>query len=130
MFAIIEDGSRQYRVENGRRIRVDYRADAENGGKLTFDRVLLAGGGAEPVIGLPLISGAVVEAEVVEALTKGPKLEVQKLRRRKNSRRHTGHRQKFTTVLVTAIDVPGLKVVEQSADESPARPAEEDANEG
>jgi large subunit ribosomal protein L21 len=86
---------------------------------LTFDRVLLANGGAASVIGKPIIDGATVEAEVIVALQKGPKLEVQKIRRRKNSRRHTGHRQKHTTVRITGISVPGLQVSES------AEPAEQ-----
>jgi large subunit ribosomal protein L21 len=112
MFAIIEDGSRQYRVQEGDTLTVDYRAESEAGGALKFDRVLLANGGGASVIGRPAIEGAVVEAEIVRPLEKGPKLEVQKLRRRKNSRRHTGHRQKHTMVRVKSIQVPGLDVVE------------------
>lgn len=130
MFAIIQDGGRQYRVETGLKFRVDYRSDVEAGGKVTFDQVLLANGGAGSVIGKPLVDGATVEAEVVVAEDKGPKLEVQKIRRRKNSRRHTGHRQKHTSVLVTAINVPGLEVVEKPADEPVASaPADEPATE-
>ena len=116
MFAIIEDGSRQYRVAPGEKLSVDYRKDAEDGGTITFDRVLLANGGGDSVIGAPLIEGATVTAEVFRALDKGQKLEIQKIRRRKNSRRHTGHRQKYTTVRVTAVDVPGL-VAEETASE-------------
>ena len=109
MFAIIEDGSRQYRVTPGEKLSVDYRRDAEEGGTITFDRVLLANGGGSSTIGAPLIDGATVTAEVLRPLDKGQKLEIQKIRRRKNSRRHTGHRQKYTTVQITAVDVPGLE---------------------
>lgn len=110
MFAIFEDGSRQYRVQQGETVAVDYRADAKLGDSIVFDNVLLANGGAESSIGVPVIKGAAVKAEVVNAELKGPKLEIGKLRRRKNSRRHTGHRQRYTSVKITAIDVPGLKV--------------------
>lgn len=112
MFAIIEDGNRQYRIQEGDTLTVDFRADSEVGQTLTFDRVLLAGGGTDSVIGQPVIDGASVEAEIVVPLDKGPKLEVQKIRRRKNSRRHTGHRQKHTTVRITGITVPGLAVAD------------------
>jgi large subunit ribosomal protein L21 len=61
-----------------------------------------------------VIDGATVDAEIIEPEHKGKKLEVQKLRRRKNSRNHTGHRQKYTTVRVRSINVPGLE-----RDESP-----------
>ena len=112
MFAIIEDSGTQFRVEPGQTLAIDLRADAQDGQTLTFDRVMLANGGAASVIGAPVIDGASVTGEVVEALSKGPKLEVQKFRRRKNSRRHTGHRQKYTLVRITDISVPGLQVVE------------------
>lgn len=136
MFAVIEDGSRQYRVQNGDTLLVDYRCDLEDGASVTFDRVLLANSGGASTIGKPVIDGAAVEAEVVEVLKKGPKLEIQKFRRRKNSRRHTGHRQKHTLVRITAINVPGLEVVEtESAPVSaptpePAPVAETEATSG
>jgi len=114
MFAVIEDGSRQYRVQQGQTVTIDFRAEAQDGDKITFDRVLLANAGGASTIGRPVIETATVEAEVVEPLSKGPKIEVQKIRRRKNSRRHTGHRQKYTTVRVTGINVPGLEIVEMS----------------
>jgi large subunit ribosomal protein L21 len=116
MFAIVEDGSRQLRVQHGETFRIDYRDGAEPGQKVTLGRVLLANGGGPSVIGAPEISGASVEVEVVEPEVKGLKLEVQKFRRRKNVRRHTGHRQKYTTVRVSQINVPGLKIVEKSDD--------------
>lgn len=121
MFAVIEDGSRQHRVQEGDLLSVDYREDAKAGESLKFDRVLIANGGGASVIGAPLIEGAAVEAEVMIEEDKGPKLEVQKLRRRKNSRRHTGHRQKYTRVKITSISVPNLEVVQ--AKEAAAEPA-------
>lgn len=116
MFAIIEDGGRQYRAEEGTELILDFRADAEAGQSVSFDRVLLANGGADSVIGAPVIDGASVTGEVVDPLHKGPKLEVQKIRRRKNSRRHTGHRQKHTVIKVTNIDVPNLQIAESKTD--------------
>lgn len=113
MFAIIEDSGHQLRVEEGQILTVDLRSEAEVGQTITFDRVLLANGGAESIIGAPVIEGATVEAEVIDDLVKGPKLEIQKIRRRKNSRRHTGHRQKYTGVRITAINVPNLVISEE-----------------
>ena len=113
MFAVFEDGSRQYRVQPGDVLVVDYRKDLDAGATLTFDQVLLANGGAASIIGQPVIEGATVTAEVVNELFKGPKLEIQKMRRRAASRRHTGHRQKHTQVKITGISVPNLTVVEQ-----------------
>ena len=114
MFAIIEDGGRQYKVAPGEKIYVDLR---EKGGmdeksSITFDRVLIANGGASSIIGQPLIDGATVTGEVVTPLQKGTKIEVQKFRRRKNSKRHTGHRQKYTEIEITGFNVPGLEIIE------------------
>ena len=124
MFAVIEDGNRQHRIEEGDLLSVDYREDAEVGATLAFDRVLLANAGGASVIGRPMIDGATVSAEVVLDEEKGPKLEIQKIRRRKNSRRHTGHRQKYTRVKITGITIPNLEVVVAAAtDESDAETA-------
>lgn len=108
MFAIIEESGHQLRVQDGETITVDYRADAQVGDAITFDRVLLAGSDGKSSIGAPLLSGASVTGTVVNPLEKGPKLEIQKFRRRKTLRRHTGHRQKYTTVKITGISAPGL----------------------
>lgn len=117
MFAVIEDGSHQYTIQEGDTLTIDYRDTANAGDAITFESVLLANGGGASLIGTPTIEGASVEAEVVEPEVKGEKLEIQKLRRRKNSRRHTGHRQKYTTVLIKSITAPGLEVVETAAAE-------------
>ncbi|MEZ6060079.1 MAG: 50S ribosomal protein L21 [Planctomycetaceae bacterium] len=116
MFAIIEEGSRQHRVQEGDLLSVDFRSDAEVGSTVRFDQILLANAGGSSVIGAPVIEGATVEAEVVLDEEKGEKLEIQKFRKRKNSRRHTGHRQKYTRVRITSIRVPNLEVV-QSAEQ-------------
>lgn len=102
-FAIIEDGGRQYKVGVGDQLAIDLRAEAQNGAAITFDRVLLTNIDGVAKIGAPLIAGASVSAEVVEAEVKAPKLEIQKFRRRKNYRRHTGHRQRHTIVKINAI---------------------------
>ena len=118
MFAVIEDGSRQYRVTTGDVLAVDYRSDVQDGQTITFDKVLLANGGGASVVGQPLISGATVTGEVVTAQLKGLKLEIQTFHRRNASRRHTGHRQKYTRIKITSISVPNLQIVEQPAAEA------------
>ncbi len=125
MFAIIEDSGHQLRVEEGQTLTVDLRADAEVGQTLTFEKVLLANGGGASLIGQPMIAGATVEAEIIDDFVKGPKLEVQKFRRRKNSRRHNGHRQKYTGVKITKITVPGLQIVEKKTEEAKSPAAAE-----
>ena len=102
MYAIIADGGRQYKVEEGQELAIDFR-DISAGDKLIFDRVLaLSDGQGDLKIGAPTLAGAKVEAEVLGA-EKGEKLVVQKLRRRKNSRRKTGHRSVYTRVKIGKI---------------------------
>ncbi|MFM2095548.1 MAG: ribosomal protein [Planctomycetota bacterium] len=101
MYAIIADGGRQYRVEEGQLLVVDYR-DVENGSEIRFDRVLAVSGEAGVKIGTPMVTGATVTAEVIGP-EHGPKLTVQKFRRRKNYRRRTGHRQIHTRVKIRSI---------------------------
>jgi large subunit ribosomal protein L21 len=103
MYAILKDGGRQYRVEEGQEIQIDYR-EAAAGDEVKFEQILAAGTGAELKFGTPLLAGASVTAEVVGTV-QGPKLVVQKLRRRKNSRRKTGHRQLHTKVRIGKIAV-------------------------
>jgi large subunit ribosomal protein L21 len=117
MFAVIADGGRQFRIQEGDTFLIDYREGAEEGASIQFEQVLLANGGGPSQIGTPAISGALVEATVVRPKVNGPKLEIGKFRRRKNSRRHTGHRQRYTSVRVTSIKVPGLKIEKKSASE-------------
>jgi large subunit ribosomal protein L21 len=102
MYAIIEDSGTQLRVEEGQTLEVDLRP-AEVGGALTFDRVLLLADEKGVRVGKPLVDGAKVTAEVLGP-AKGAKLEVVKVRRRKNSRTHTGHRQGYLSVRVTSIE--------------------------
>jgi large subunit ribosomal protein L21 len=101
MYAIISDGSRQYRVEEGQELVVDYR-DAKPGEQVTFERVLAVGGEGDAKLGSPLIAGASVTAEVLGP-EQGEKLVIQKLRRRKNFRRKTGARHVFTRVKIGKI---------------------------
>lgn len=102
MYAIIADGGRQLKVEEGQEVQLDYR-DVPAGDNVTFDRVLAVSDGAGDVkLGAPTVSGASVTAEVLGP-EKGEKLVVQKIRRRKNSRRKTGHRSIYTKVKITKI---------------------------
>jgi len=103
MYAIIEEGGRQFKVEEGQQIDLDYR-EASGGDAVVFDRVLAYRNDNEFKVGAPLIDGAKVTAEVVGVI-QGPKLVIQKFRRRKNFRRRTGHRQMFTRVRVNKIEL-------------------------
>jgi len=101
MYAIIADGGRQYKVEEGQFLEIDYR-EAEKGDSLTFDRVLAVSDGENFTLGRPTVDGASVTARIIEQ-TKGDKIYVQKFRRRKNSKRRTGHRQKYVKVQIEKI---------------------------
>jgi len=103
MYAIITDGNRQYRVEEGQEIIVNYR-DVPAGEKFSFDSVLAVGGAGDAKLGSPLVKGASVAAEVVGP-EKGEKLVIQKMRRRKNFRKKTGERHIFTRVKIGKISV-------------------------
>jgi large subunit ribosomal protein L21 len=101
MYAIITDGNRQYKVEEGQELSIDYR-EAPAGEKLTFDRVLAVSGEGDVRLGAPLVEGASVTAEVLGP-GQGPKHVVQKMRRRKNFRRKTGFRAMATRVRIDKI---------------------------
>ncbi len=103
MYAIVEDGGRQYKVQEGQFIDIDYR-DIPSGESIQLDRVLAVSGGDEVKIGKPIVNGASVTAEIV-GVEMGEKIYIQKLRRRKNSRRRTGHRQMFTRIKIGKIAV-------------------------
>ena len=101
MYAIIEDGGRQYKVEEGQQLAIDYR-DVAKGEKIEFGKVLAISDDSGLRTGKPTVDGASVSAEVL-GVQLDKKLIVQKLRRRKNSRRKTGHRQMNTMVKIEKI---------------------------
>ncbi|MEM9409566.1 MAG: 50S ribosomal protein L21 [Planctomycetota bacterium] len=101
MYAIVADGGRQYKVEEGQTLEIDFR-ELEEGAEFKFDRVLAVSDGENFKLGSPTISGASVVAKVL-GNTKGEKIYVQKFRRRKNSKRRTGHRQKYVKVEISSI---------------------------
>jgi large subunit ribosomal protein L21 len=101
MYAIIIDGGRQLKVEPGQEVVVDYQ-DVPQGNTVTFNQVLAVNNNGALTIGSPTVSGAKVTAEVLGPL-QGDKIYIQKLRRRKNYRRRTGHRQIHTRVKISEI---------------------------
>lgn len=102
MYAIIADGGRQYRVEKGTEFKLD-RLGQTKGAKISLEDVLLVADGDNVKIGTPKVSGASVEVEVMDEV-KDEKLIAFTYRRRKaNSKRKRGHRQRHTLVKVTNI---------------------------
>jgi large subunit ribosomal protein L21 len=103
MYAIISEDGRQFKVEEGQELDIDYRELAA-GEQVIFDRVLAFQDDETLKVGQPVLVGASVTAEVV-SVAQGPKLVVQKARRRKTYRRKTGHRQLYTRVKISKINV-------------------------
>lgn len=101
MYAVIQTGGKQYRVEEGDRLRVE-KLDSAPGDNVTFDQVLMVADGDDIKIGQPVLDGASVTGEVVEH-GRGQKLKIVKFRRRKHSRRTHGHRQWFSEVKITGV---------------------------
>lgn len=102
MYAVVVTGGKQHRVREGDLLRVE-KVEGDVGSKVTFDRVLMVGGD-EPKFGMPVVDGASVVAEIVRQ-GKGRKVLVFKKKRRKNYRRMYGHRQPFTHLRITGIEV-------------------------
>lgn len=102
MYAIIAADGRQYKVQTGDEIQLDFQAERNPGEQISLDRVLLISGPAGVQVGQPTIAGASVAAEVLST-EQGDKIYIQKMRRRKNFRRRTGHRQDYTKVRIGAI---------------------------
>src|SRR5882724_9156850 len=102
MYAIIAADGRQYKVTTGDEIQLDLREDAAAGDQITLAEVLLVSGADGVKVGKPMVAGASVAAEVL-GQEQGEKIYIQKMRRRKNFRRRTGHRQMYTRVRIGSI---------------------------
>lgn len=101
MYAVIEDRNQQFRVSPGERVMVPYLASHDAGASITFDKVCVVGGDS-PRVGTPFVDGASVTAKVVGEV-RGPKIVIQKFKRRKNHRKKTGFRAKYTELLIQDI---------------------------
>ncbi len=119
MYAVIETGGKQYRVEVGTEFEVEL-LDVELGKTITLERVLLVGDGADSSIGRPLVAGAEVSAEVVRQ-TRGEKLISFKYRPKARSRVKKGHRQELTVLRINDIVFGGKSAAKA------ARKAQDDA---
>lgn len=100
MYAIIETGGKQVRVQVGQEIYVE-KLDAEDNQTVTFDQVLSVSG-SKTLVGTPYVSGARVEGKVLKH-GRGKKIIVFKYKKRKDYRRKQGHRQAYTKVLIENI---------------------------
>ena len=102
MYAVLETGSKQYRVAAGDTLEIE-RLETEAGKPFTFDRVLLVNNDGKLSVGTPTVDGAKVVADVV-AHKRGEKKLTFKMKRRKGYHKTIGHRQELTVIKITAIN--------------------------
>lgn len=119
MYAIIETGGKQYKVQAGDQIRVE-KLNIEDGGAVVFDKVLAAGEGADIKIGAPYLEGVTVEGTAVES-GKGDKVIIFKYKAKKDYRKKQGHRQPYTLVEITSVagEKAAPKAAAPAAEEAP-----------
>lgn len=107
MFAVVESGSKQYKVEKGSTISVE-KLNIGEGEEITIDKVLLINDNGEVQIGTPAIEGAGVTAKVLKQ-ERAEKIVVFKMKAKKRYRKTQGHRQYLTTLEITDIKTGGTK---------------------
>jgi large subunit ribosomal protein L21 len=103
MYAVLETGSKQYRVTAGDTLEIE-RLPVDAGQTFTFDRVLLVNNEGKVNVGAPTVAGASILADVVEH-KRGEKVRTFKMKRRKGYQKRIGHRQELTVVKITEIKV-------------------------
>ena len=104
MYAIVEVGGKQYRVEKDMTLLVDKIKGHDATAKLDIDKVLLCADGSNVTVGKPYISGAKVSANVI-SVTKGKKVRGFKFKRRKKYRRTLGHREQYFQIKIDSIKI-------------------------
>ena len=102
MYAVIKTGGKQYKVQEGDTLRVE-KIEAEEGGEITLDDVLMVADGDNISVGAPVVAGATVAA-TVQSHGRGAKIKVIKFKRRKQHRKQMGHRQSYTELKITGIN--------------------------
>ena len=102
MYAVIETGGKQYKVNEGDTVFVEKLA-AEDGAEVVFDKVLVAGEGADVKVGAPTVKGAKVTPKVIKS-GKSKKITVFTYKPKKNEKRKMGHRQPYTKVEIVKIE--------------------------
>lgn len=107
MFAIIETGGTQYKVEKGQKLDIN-RVEEKEGSTITFDDVLLLNDEKDTKVGAPFVEGASVTGKIL-AHKRGDKIVVFKMKPKKRYQKKQGHRQELTTVEITDIKASGAK---------------------
>lgn len=116
MYAVIETGGKQYRVQQGDVITVE-KLKVEAGDRVTFDKVLVVNDGTEVKVGTPSVNGAAISGTVVEN-GKGKKVIIFKYKSKKDYRKKQGHRQPYTMIKIDEFSVDGK--VSKAPAEKPA----------
>jgi large subunit ribosomal protein L21 len=104
MYAVIESGGKQYRVQPGDTVVLE-KLPGSPGDAVAFDKVLLVSSDESVAIGRPIVDGASVTGKILEQ-GRGEKLTVYKFKRRKNQRKRNGHRQAYTAVSIQTVTGP------------------------
>ena len=121
MYAVIEACGKQYKVEEKDVVFFE-KLDAEEGKKVTFDKVILVSDDGKVQVGNPYVKGVKVEGKVV-AHGKGKKIIVFKMKAKKNERKKQGHRQPYTKVEITSIKTATAKTTAAKEETAEAKPA-------
>ena len=124
MYAVIETGGKQFRVEPGDVIDVELTpVSGKKTQKVTFDRILLVGDDKSVKLGAPVVSGAEVTGVLVDEV-RGPKIRVFKMKRRKGYRRTRGHRQDLLRVKIENIKAGATSAAKVKKEEKIEKEAE------
>ncbi len=107
MFAIFETGGKQYRAEKGAKLQVESLPN-ESGSSVTFERVYLVNDGKDTTVGTPYVEGAKVSAKVLDH-GRADKVRVVKFQSKKRHKTVHGHRQQFSNIEITNVDVSAAK---------------------
>lgn len=125
MFAVVRTGGKQYRVEEGRSIRID-RVAGDPGDQIQVGEVLMLGSGADVTVGAPTVEGARIFGTIFEQ-GRARKIVVFRYKNKTRSRKKTGHRQHFTRVRIDDILAKGQEPRPQKERTVAAAPAVEEA---
>lgn len=120
MYAVVNTGGKQYKVQQGDVLRIE-KIPGNVGSPVSFDRVLMFSDGENVSIGQPVLDDVAVEGHIV-AQGKAKKIIVFKYKRRKRYRRKQGHRQEFTAVQIDSIKGAGLAAPESAPADKQAEP--------
>jgi len=115
MYAVVNTGGKQYKVQQGEILRVE-KIPGEVGSPVKFERILMFSDGENVSIGQPVLENVAVEGHIVEQ-GRAKKIIVFKYKKRKRYRRKAGHRQDFTAVQIDSIAAGGVKATAEKTDE-------------